>query len=420
MGAADEIAEFAALLRDLKQRSGLSYEALAKRAHMSTSTLHRYCKGEGVPADYAALSRFAHLCKATPEELVELHRRWVLADAARERGRKPAVEPVADPTGEPGNTPVPVADPSPEEHPSPEQQEKATPSPRPARKRWIPIAAAVAVVIAVSTALVLDPKDWGTKPTAHGRPTGTTTSAPQPTPTPHPSASPSQRPTDSRPPAPTTPAPKPPTHPTDPPHNDAVPLTVSTRTYGWDDPQCEAKYLINRPPDQVAPPVMGQDVPGWVAAHGAIAADEQRVALTVQGTGDETVVIESMHVVVVDSSTPPAWNAYLGSSGCGGGVETRSFATDLDAGHPVIVPKAGQRGFPYKVSQSDPEVLYITAGADSHDVRWYVDLQWNSGGRQGTLRISDHGTPFRTTGSHGRPTYEFPVGGTHWYRVAEN
>ncbi|MET9872804.1 helix-turn-helix transcriptional regulator, partial [Streptomyces sp. NPDC006386] len=59
----------------LKQRSGLSYEALAKRAHMSTSTLHRYCKGEGVPADYASVSRFARVCKATPEEMVELHRR---------------------------------------------------------------------------------------------------------------------------------------------------------------------------------------------------------------------------------------------------------------------------------------------------------------------------------------------------------
>lgn len=163
-----------------------------------------------------------------------------------------------------------------------------------------------------------------------------------------------------------------------------------------------------------------QYLPGWVNAHGAIAADEQRVALTVQGTGDETVVIESLHVRVVDSSAPQAWNAYLGSSGCGGGVETRSFDTDLDAGHPTIVPKAGQRGVPYKVSQSDPEVLYITAHADAHDVHWYVELQWSSGGRQGTTRIDDHGKPFRTSGSQGRPLYEYLVGGTEWFRVTEN
>ncbi|MFC9154195.1 hypothetical protein ACFTT0_04310 [Streptomyces bauhiniae] len=198
----------------------------------------------------------------------------------------------------------------------------------------------------------------------------------------------------------------------------AAPLTVSTRTYAWDDPQCEAKYLVDRPPAEVAPPVMGQDVPGWVKAHQAIAADEQRVALTVQGTGDEAVVIESMHVGVAGSGPPPAWNAYLGSSGCGGGVETRSFDTNLDAPHPVLAPKAGQRGFPYKVSRTDPEVLYLTAHADTHDVHWYVDLQWNSAGRQGTIRINDHGKPFHTSGSRGRPVYEFLVGGTHWYRDA--
>ncbi|MFF7967375.1 helix-turn-helix domain-containing protein [Streptomyces sp. NPDC007903] len=392
MGAAEEIAEFAARLRELKQRSGLSYEALAKRAHMSTSTLHRYCRGDGVPADYAVVSRMARLCEATPEELVELHRRWVLADAARERGRR-AVAPAPEesaPSAPPGAgasagpvSPGPgagVASVSPGPGPGPGgppgpfavgQPSHRPPSHRPLRKHWPLIAAAVALVVTVATALTLNRDDGDTS-----------------------------------------------AHDTTPGRATAAPLTVSTRTYGWDDPQCEAKYLVDRPPAEVAPPVMGQDVPGWVKAHRAVAADEQRVALTVQGTGDEAVVIESMHVGVADSSPPPAWNAYLGSSGCGGGVRTRSFDTDLDAPHPVIAPKAGQRGFPYKVSRSDPEVLYITAHADTHDVQWYVDLQWNSAGRQGTIRINDHGEAFRTSGSRGRPVYEFLVGGTHWYRDA--
>ncbi|NEB94913.1 helix-turn-helix domain-containing protein [Streptomyces bauhiniae] len=359
MGPAEEIAEFAALLRELKQRSGLSYEALAKRAHMSTSTLHRYCRGDGVPADYAVVSRMARLCGATPEELVELHRRWVLADAARERGRRGVA---AGP--EESAAPVPPGSPVP-----PGISASATAEPS-RRKHWPLIAAAVALVVTVATALTLNRDD---DTPAHDTTLGPAT---------------------------------------------AAPLTVSTRTYGWDDPQCEAKYLVDRPPAEVAPPVMGQDVPGWVKAHRAVAADEQRVALTVQGTGDEAVVIESMHVGVADSGPPPAWNAYLGSSGCGGGVQTRSFDTNLDAPHPVLTPKAGQRGFPYKVSRTDPEVLYLTAHADTHDVHWYVDLQWNSAGRQGTIRVNDHGEPFRTSGSRGRPVYEFLVGGTHWYRDA--
>ncbi|MFD0213427.1 helix-turn-helix domain-containing protein [Streptomyces hirsutus] len=487
MGTAEEIADFAALLRELKQRSGLSYEALAKRAHMSTSTLHRYCKGEGVPADHAAVSRFARVCKATPEERVELHRRWVLADAARERSRRAAAEAEPD-SAERAGAPTPGgSDPEPrsarvrtEDRPQPESVPNAPPAPAPppppgpvpptasastltsmsepgdpsesvaepspeetavltrrtpaplrtARSRWALIAASTAVVVAVSTALTIGLKGGEKDLAENGRPADTVTSSGEPASaasTPHPSASTSPSARPSRSPAP-APAPgKPDAEPSAPSTGtgrarggDEVPLTVSTRTYAWDDPQCEGKYLINRPPDEVSPPVMGQDVPGWVKAHGAIAADRQRVALTVQGTGDEAVVIESLHVRVVGSSAPPAWNAYLGSSGCGGGVETRSFDTDLDAGHPTVVPKAGQRGFPYKVSRSDPEVLYITARARAHDVNWYAELQWSSGGRQGTTRIDDHGKPFRTSGSQGRPVYEHLVGGTEWFSVAEN
>ncbi|GAX52573.1 helix-turn-helix domain-containing protein [Streptomyces olivochromogenes] len=66
--------EFAGLLRELKERSGLSYGVLAKRLHVSTSTLHRYVNGDAVPTDYAPVERLARACGATPEELVELRR----------------------------------------------------------------------------------------------------------------------------------------------------------------------------------------------------------------------------------------------------------------------------------------------------------------------------------------------------------
>ncbi|MFC9280298.1 helix-turn-helix domain-containing protein [Streptomyces collinus] len=528
MGAAEEIAEFAALLRELKQRSGLSYGALAKRSLMSTSTLHRYCKGEGVPADLAAVSRFGRVCRATPDEMVELHRRWVLADAARERARRAAADAKQDATGratessESTATASPsgsVAGPEPDSarahtHMDRPQQEAGPDTPlappadpvttpatgsraadravgmsgptdpsaamsgrtdpsagdgpadlpaaknrltdpsrsavepapdtvviarrtpsliRTARRRWALIAAGTAVVVAVCTALTLDLKGGATDLAENDRPAGTVTSSGLPEPaastprssaSPSPSARPSRSPATTSAPASATPGAGPSAHRTDAGRGGqdgaAVPLTVSTRTYAWDDPQCEGKYLVDRPPARVSPPVMGQDVPGWVKAQGAVAADAQRVALTVQGTGDDTVVIEALHVRVVDSGPPPAWNAYLGSSGCGGGVETRSFDTDLDAGRPVIVPKAGQRDVPYKVSQSDPEVLYITANARTHDVRWYVELQWSSGGRQGTIRIDDHGSPFRTSGSPGRPVYEYPLGSNEWYRVEDD
>lgn len=81
--------KFAAMLRELKQRSGRSYGSLAARLHVSTSTLHRYCNGDAVPASYAPAERLARLCGATPEELVELHRRWHRANGTR-RGATPS------------------------------------------------------------------------------------------------------------------------------------------------------------------------------------------------------------------------------------------------------------------------------------------------------------------------------------------
>lgn len=83
--ATPEAGEFAALLKELKDRSGRSYGVLAGRLHVSTSTLHRYCNGDAVPNEFAPVERLARLCGANPDELVELHRRWIVADAARRR-----------------------------------------------------------------------------------------------------------------------------------------------------------------------------------------------------------------------------------------------------------------------------------------------------------------------------------------------
>ncbi|MZE54844.1 helix-turn-helix domain-containing protein, partial [Streptomyces sp. SID5770] len=87
MATTPEAQELGALLRRLKERSGRSYGVLAGRLHVSASTLHRYCNGDAVPAEFAAVERFARLCGAEREELIELHRRWIVADDARTRGR---------------------------------------------------------------------------------------------------------------------------------------------------------------------------------------------------------------------------------------------------------------------------------------------------------------------------------------------
>ena len=456
MAGPEETADFAALIRELKDRSGLSYGVLAKRLHMSTSTLHRYCNGDAVPTEYAPVERFARLCKATPDELVEAHRRWILADGARQRERRAATATAsaatpaatataatAAPATEPGtSTPAPTA--TPEASPSdatppganpPETSHLTTHNPGPRkgnrnrRRTTLLTAAAVAVVVA-ATALVprlVSGDDGGDRKQDAGAvtSTGRGTSSPsdpskakaKATSSPSSSASPS----DGAHPSGSATA-KTGTSATPSGKSDgaaaavAVPLTVTSRPYAWESP-CSQTYLVDEDSGKVPPPPTEQDAPSWVSALGAVSADSQYLELTVQGTGQDTVVLESLNVRVVQSGAPLAWNAYtMGyvGVGCGGGVPTHSFDVGLDATRPVATPKAGQTGLPYKVSESDPEVLYITAAAASHEVRWYLELNWTSGTRHGVLRIDDQGKPFHTSGMSGRPRYGYSLDESEW------
>ncbi|MFD8627001.1 transcriptional regulator [Streptomyces hygroscopicus] len=196
-------------------------------------------------------------------------------------------------------------------------------------------------------------------------------------------------------------------------HPGGVPVNVATRPYVYDSP-CSQHFLVDAEPEQVGPPASEQNAPRWSAAYGAVSSGEQRVALTVQGAGKETVVLEALHVRVVTKGAPLAWNDYSMGVGCGGGVETKSFDVDLDNGSPTVTVKNGQRDFPYKVSESDPEVFYVTAHTRAHDVRWDLSLEWSSGDRRGTVHIDNNGTPFRTSSAAGRPGYDYPLGSNEW------
>ncbi|MET7702927.1 helix-turn-helix transcriptional regulator [Streptomyces sp. NPDC005485] len=433
--------EFAGLLRELKERSGLSYGALGKRLHMSTSTLHRYANGDAVPTDYAPVERFARACRATPEELVELHRRWVLADAVR-RGQKGAAAALA--AGGAGAVEAAevsrAAEVSEAVEPAPETVSPEVREVREGgagadaeagvwrRRRAVMLAGAGVVAAAVAAVLVVNlvpgkGKDHGEKQSL-GAPASTVaertgagaTASPDARPkSPSPSASRSPRTTPSVS-ARTTGAAAAPSS-AGPADDGAAAPAVATNPYKWEEP-CSQHYLVNREPEKVPPPPNESDARGWVAALGGVAGGQQMVALTVQGTGKATVVLDALHVRVVDKEAPLAWNDYTMGVGCGGGVKTASFHVDLDAGRPATEPRAGQRDFPYKVSESDPEVFYVFADVQAHNVSWYLELDWSSGRKSGTVRVDDRGKPFRTSGNVGRPAYDQPLGDSEWGPVA--
>ncbi|GAA3792767.1 hypothetical protein GCM10022226_10040 [Sphaerisporangium flaviroseum] len=98
MSEPSPVEELATYLRHLKNKTGRSYDALAKRFGVGKSTLHRYCSGDSVPPRFTLLEQFAKECQASQAEIIELHQRWVRAHTFHE-ARFNTEQPVEPPTG---------------------------------------------------------------------------------------------------------------------------------------------------------------------------------------------------------------------------------------------------------------------------------------------------------------------------------
>ncbi|WP_330331017.1 helix-turn-helix domain-containing protein [Streptomyces sp. NBC_00536] len=453
-GTGAETERFAELMRELKERSGRSYGTLAKRLHSSNSTLHRYCNGQTVPTDYAPVERFARVCGASADELVALHHQWIVALAERRResagGGAPAATVPDGAAPDPASDPAPVSPTAEAGAPEPEPlvvalpdvtDQDGSPSPHEAtpartatgpggrRRRLVALAAGVVVAMAAGTTVAVATLSGGThtaepsgaqhaaasesakarQPLSAGAAAGT--AAPQPT-------SPSGTPGTSAPTG-TTPPGTTPSSGTPAPRSASVPFTVSVLTNNWGSP-CGQWFALDQEPGKVPPPPARGATDGWASALHAVPAGHLRMEVTVQGTDSNPVVLHALYVHTVDSGKAPAWNGYTMGSGCGGELEPASFAIDLDAASPHPRPAPGHEGarptpitdFPYKVSATDPQVLDIDASTLGHDVRWYLELAWSSGDRQGTTTIDDHGRPFRTTA--------LTTGRQYWYNAGPN
>ncbi|MFG3250361.1 helix-turn-helix domain-containing protein [Streptomyces sp. NPDC048187] len=468
----DEVAEFAALLRSLKERTDRSYGSLARRLGMNTSTLHRYCAGDAVPLDFAPAERFAALCGATPEQRLELHHRWLRAVAARHRPRTggagasgaTAAHGVVGAVDEPDTVVADVTEPGTERAEdggpgaapgtaskvtgSPGTGARPAPGPPPApaprlanrlrygRGRLVVALACVGAVLATLVALSVLPDEGPTSadgPTQHARPTASrateTAAAERRSTSPGPGGTPthgtSERPAGSA----TAPRAKPgpsrsPGATSAPPDSEqpaGLPFAWSVDSQAW-KLGCGHDYVIAKPPGQVPPPPAPQDAAPWAATQNAVHGGETLVRLSVQGRSDTAVVLEALRVRVVGRTAPAEGNAYAMDQGCGGSITPRSFAVDLDKDRPIARAVAGNDAgtpipavrMPYRVSAKDPEVLLVTAGTSSCDCRWYLELDWSSQGRTGTVRLDDGGHPFRTSAVAGLPRYVYDTLARRW------
>jgi hypothetical protein len=415
----EDVEEFAALLRQLKDRTDRSYGSLARRLNMNTSTLHRYCAGEAVPLDFAPVERLAAFCGATPEERLELHERWLRAVAARQRPRTTEDSAAQEPE------PTEAASAAAEAEPEADEESAPQPPPRPwYRRRRTLVASAVATVLLVTlgslSALSDDRPPTGTAARSPGSSPTTAVGdarrqdATPARPTPG-SASPSHRsssgsasPDGTKPPAASS-APSKSTAPAP----TAVPLAWTANSQVW-ELGCDHDYVIDKPPAQVPPPPVPQDAGTWAATQNAVHGHDTIVQISVQGRSSAAVVLEDLRVRVVGRAAPAPGTAYSMADGCGGGLTPRYFDVDLDKDRPIArpVPGEGPDGrtvstmrLPYRVSSTDPEVLRVHARTEGCDCRWYLELDWSSQGRSGTVRIDDHGRPFRTSSIKGLPHY---------------
>ncbi|MFK0280830.1 helix-turn-helix domain-containing protein [Streptomyces sp. NPDC090499] len=419
----DDVEEFAALLRQLKDRTDRSYGSLARRLNMNTSTLHRYCAGEAVPLDFAPVERLAAFCGATPQERLELHERWLRAVAARQRPR------AAEHTERAGNAentenaentaPQAAAEPLAETAPT----AAAAPVARPwYRRRRTLVASAVATVLLATLGTLAalpdhrqatgnaarDPGSSATTAAGDAERHGSGTTGPAPnrasaTPSPTSPSSPggTGTPSPSGSGAPGSPAPT------------GVPLAWTANSQLW-DLGCDHDYVIDKQPARVPPPPAPQDAGAWAATQGAVHGGNTIVDVSVQGRSATAVVLEALRVRVVGRTAPAPGIAYSMADGCGGGLTPRYFDVNLDKDRPIARPVAGEgpdggtvstMHLPYRVSATDPEVLRVKASTAGCDCRWYLELDWSSQGRSGTVRIDDHGRPFRTSSIKGLPHY---------------
>jgi hypothetical protein len=102
------VREFAFWLRDLRRRSGLTYDQLGKNAHYATSTVQAATAGQRLPTQRVTLA-FVQACGGDADEWREY---WTQVRRALDRGAPPGADRLAEPPW--ARTPVTTTLPLPE------------------------------------------------------------------------------------------------------------------------------------------------------------------------------------------------------------------------------------------------------------------------------------------------------------------
>ena len=138
----------------------------------------------------------------------------------------------------------------------------------------------------------------------------------------------------------------------------------------------------------------------WARRQGGVRAQEDAFRIVLRGREESPVIVNGLSARVLTTRTPPSgW--FNGWDGCGAAVDTRLVEIDLNRKPPSTTwyNKNGEKIDPLtlQVSATDQEVIDVYAYTSRVEVEWVLEVSYTSAGKDGVLRIDDHGKPFVLT-----------------------
>lgn len=168
-------------------------------------------------------------------------------------------------------------------------------------------------------------------------------------------------------------------------------------------PAAEAKRVLAEPPPDEPEELF--DLPGVRYVEG------NAVEVSIQGESPRTITLTGIEFTV-EPRPRPSGGVTIHSQ-CGDAGIGYTIQVDIDANPPRItdamfaMPGKETRpiSFPWRVSLSDPLLLYVIANSRTCDCEWSARIPWVSGSQRGVIAIDDDGHGFPVVTGKGLPIY---------------
>ena len=176
-------------------------------------------------------------------------------------------------------------------------------------------------------------------------------------------------------------------------------------------PAGEAREVLAKPPPEDSELF---DLPGVRSVEGGT------VEVSIQGESQRTITLTGIEFTVEPRPRPSGGVAIHGQ--CGDAGVGYTIQVDLDSNPPRITDamfampgkKTRPITFPWRVSLSDPLLLYVSPHSDRCDCEWSARIPWVSGSKRGVITIDDGGRGFPVVSGEGLPSYL--LAGDRWSR----